>query len=112
MVIFKVILYLIGSIKAFLFNFLYCLFAFIGNYVLTNGEDEASLSHGIFDTYTGTNLRYSQVAPLDMFKEKNTGCNLPAQFDLYATKGNEYHFQFMAKGGGSANYVRAMYLKE
>lgn len=47
--------------------------------------------------------RYSQVAPTDMFTEKNTGTNLPAQIDLFATAGNEYHFQFMAKGGGSAN---------
>lgn len=74
-----------------------------GNHVLTDGDDEKALSHGIFDTYTQTNLRYSQVAPLDMYTEKNTGCNLPAQFDIYATKGNEYHFHFMSKGGGSAN---------
>lgn len=74
-----------------------------GNHVLTDGEDEAHLSHGVYDTYTGTNLRYSQVAPLDMYKEVNTKTNLPAQIDLYATKGNEYSFLFMAKGGGSAN---------
>ena len=74
-----------------------------GNYVFTDGEDEKNLSRGIFDTYTTTNLRYSQVAPLDMFQEVNTACNLPAQIDIYATKGDEYHFQFMAKGGGSAN---------
>jgi len=74
-----------------------------GQYVLTDGDDESHLSQGVYDTYTGTNLRYSQVAPLDMFKEGNTKTNLPAQIDLYATKGDEYHFQFIAKGGGSAN---------
>jgi fumarate hydratase class I len=74
-----------------------------GHYVLTDGEDEAHLSKGIFDTYTGTNLRYSQVAPLSMYEEANTKTNLPAQIDLYANKGSEYHFQFIAKGGGSAN---------
>jgi fumarate hydratase class I len=57
----------------------------------------------VFDTYAEANLRYSQVAPLDMFEEKNTGNNLPAQIELYATDGDEYHFLFMAKGGGSAN---------
>src|SRR3569623_1859728 len=55
------------------------------------------------DTFTTTNLRYSQVAPLDMFDVKNTGTNLPAQIEIYATDGDEYHFLFMAKGGGSAN---------
>lgn len=74
-----------------------------GQGVLTDGDDEAHLSRGVFDTYTGTNLRYSQTAPLDMYKEVNTKTNLPAQIDLYATKGDEYHFQFIAKGGGSAN---------
>ncbi|HEY5945889.1 MAG TPA: fumarate hydratase [Kofleriaceae bacterium] len=74
-----------------------------GQYVLTAGNDEEAISRGIFDTYTTTNLRYSQVAPLDMFEEKNTGTNLPAQIELYATDGDEYHFLFMAKGGGSAN---------
>uniref|UniRef100_A0A7S1IXL9 fumarate hydratase n=1 Tax=Eutreptiella gymnastica TaxID=73025 RepID=A0A7S1IXL9_9EUGL len=74
-----------------------------GQYVLTDGEDESHLSRGVYDTYTGTNLRYSQTAPLDMYKEVNTKTNLPAQIDLYATAGNEYHFQFVAKGGGSAN---------
>lgn len=74
-----------------------------GQYVLTDGEDEKHLSHGIYDTYTGTNLRYSQVAPLDMYKEVNTKTNLPAQIDLHATKGSDYSFLFMAKGGGSAN---------
>jgi fumarate hydratase class I len=74
-----------------------------GQYLVTGGGDEAALSRGIFQTYTETNLRYSQVSPLDMFEEKNTGTNLPAQIELYATDGDEYHFLFMAKGGGSAN---------
>jgi fumarate hydratase class I len=74
-----------------------------GHAVLTDGNDEKHLSHGVYDTYTGTNLRYSQVAPLDMFKEVNTKTNLPAQIDLYATPGNKYEFLFIAKGGGSAN---------
>lgn len=74
-----------------------------GQYVFTDENDEENISKGVYNTYTKTNLRYSQTAPLDMFKEVNTGTNLPAQIDLYATKGNEYHFQFIAKGGGSAN---------
>lgn len=74
-----------------------------GNRVLTDGDDEKYLSGGVFDAYTNLNLRYSQVAPLDMFQEKNTGNNLPAQVDVYASKGDEYHFMFIAKGGGSAN---------
>lgn len=74
-----------------------------GMQVLTDGQDEAHLSRGVYDTYTKTNLRYSQVAPMDMFLEKNTKTNLPAQIDLYATKGDAYNFLFMAKGGGSAN---------
>ncbi|HEU4731445.1 MAG TPA: FumA C-terminus/TtdB family hydratase beta subunit, partial [Kofleriaceae bacterium] len=68
-----------------------------------DGDDEAAIARGVFDTYAEANLRYSQVAPLDMFEEKNTGNNLPAQIELYATAGDEYHFLFMAKGGGSAN---------
>jgi fumarate hydratase class I len=74
-----------------------------GEDVWTNGDDEAALSEGIRKAYVETSLRYSQVAPLDMFIEKNTGDNLPAQIDLYATKGSAYKFMFMAKGGGSAN---------
>src|SRR5512132_1895301 len=74
-----------------------------GENVWTSGDDEAALSLGILKAYNEANLRYSQVAPLDMFNEKNTGTNLPAQIDLYATKGNAYKFLFMAKGGGSAN---------
>jgi fumarate hydratase, class I len=74
-----------------------------GQLVLTSGSDEAAIARGVFDTYAEANLRYSQVAPLDMFEESNTGNNLPAQIELYATEGDEYHFLFMAKGGGSAN---------
>jgi len=74
-----------------------------GQRVLTGGGDEAAISRGVFETYAEANLRYSQVAPLDMFEEKNTGNNLPAQIELSATDGDEYHFLFMAKGGGSAN---------
>jgi len=65
--------------------------------------DEAALSRGVFDTYQTSNLRYSQLAPLTLFDEKNTGNNLPAQIELYATPGDAYKFLFMAKGGGSAN---------
>ncbi len=74
-----------------------------GQYVWTEGDDGKSLSQGVVDTYTGTNLRYSQLAPISMFEEVNTKNNAPAQIELYATEGNEYHFLFMAKGGGSAN---------
>jgi fumarate hydratase class I len=74
-----------------------------GQYVWVDGNDEEALSRGVYDTYTSTNLRYSQVAPLDMWAEQNTGTNLPAQIELYSTSGNEYKFLFMAKGGGSAN---------
>lgn len=74
-----------------------------GQHVLTRGGDEAALSRGIYDAYKNLNLRYSQLAPQDMFVEKNTGTNLPAQIELYATDGDSYDFLFMAKGGGSAN---------
>src|SRR6266545_4579306 len=74
-----------------------------GQNVLTEGGDEAALSHGIYDAYKNLNLRYSQMAPLTMWDEKNTGSNLPAQIELYATDGGAYKFLFMAKGGGSAN---------
>jgi len=74
-----------------------------GQHVLTDGKDEEHLSHGVYDTYTGTNLRYSQTAPVDMYKEVNTRTNLPAQIEVYATAGNAYNFLFIAKGGGSAN---------
>ena len=74
-----------------------------GQSVWTTGDDAEALSRGVFKTYTETNLRYSQLAPLGMFEEANTKCNLPAQIDLYATGGDSYEFLFMAKGGGSAN---------
>jgi fumarate hydratase class I len=74
-----------------------------GQNVYTGGGDAEAISHGIYNTYTQENLRYSQNAPLDMYKEVNTACNLPAQIDLYATDGDEYKFLFVAKGGGSAN---------
>lgn len=74
-----------------------------GEQVWVEGDDAEALSRGVYNTYMERNLRYSQMAPLDMFTEKNTGCNLPAQIDLLSTKGNEYHFLFLAKGGGSAN---------
>ena len=74
-----------------------------GQYVVTGGGDEAAIARGIHDTYATANLRYSQLAPLDMYKEKNTGTNLPAQIEIFATDGDAYKFLFMAKGGGSAN---------
>ncbi len=78
-----------------------------GQYVLTEGTDERAISEGVHDAYTRLNLRYSQMAPLTMWEEKNTGSNLPAQVELYAetAPGHEavYKFLFMAKGGGSAN---------
>ncbi len=74
-----------------------------GQQVFTSGDDAETLSRGIFEAYDQRNLRYSQMAPLDMYTEKNTGTNLPAQIDLYADKGSEYRFLFIAKGGGSAN---------
>lgn len=74
-----------------------------GQQVWTGGGDEEALSLGVYKTYTGDSLRYSQTIPLDMYKEKNSGTNLPAQIDIYSTNGNEYNFLFIAKGGGSAN---------
>ena len=74
-----------------------------GQQVWTGGGDEEALARGIFNAYTNNNLRYSQNAPLSMYEEKNTGCNLPAQIDLFATAGDAYKFLFIAKGGGSAN---------
>ncbi|TDC61474.1 fumarate hydratase [Actinomadura sp. GC306] len=74
-----------------------------GQHVLTDGDDERHISRGVFDAYTRLNLRYSQMAPVTMWDEKNTGTNLPAQIELYATPGDAYKFLFMAKGGGSAN---------
>ena len=74
-----------------------------GELVLTGGDDREAISAGVQDTYLTSNLRYSQLAPLDMFTEHNTGTNLPAQIEIEAVSGNAYKFLFMAKGGGSAN---------
>jgi fumarate hydratase class I len=74
-----------------------------GQYVLTTGDDREPLSRGVFDTYTGTNLRYSQMAPITTWDEQNTGTNLPADIKIEAVTGDAYKFLFMAKGGGSAN---------
>ncbi len=74
-----------------------------GENVWVEGDDEAAITDGIKRTYETDNLRYSQLAPIDMYTEKNTGNNLPAQIDIYSEKGNSYKFLFIAKGGGSAN---------
>jgi len=74
-----------------------------GEDVYTGVNDAEYLSKGIFDTYQDRNLRYSQVVPFNMFDEKNTGTNLPAQIDIYSEKGNSYEFLFITKGGGSGN---------
>lgn len=74
-----------------------------GQHVLTDGDDEEMLSRGVYEAYQERNLRYSQVAPLDMYAEQNTKTNLPAQVELYASSGAQYDFLFIAKGGGSAN---------
>jgi fumarate hydratase class I len=74
-----------------------------GEQVLTGGADSEALSRGIYNTYQSHNLRFSQLAPLSMFEEKNTANNLPAQIDIAASSGSEYHFTFIQKGGGSAN---------
>ena len=74
-----------------------------GESIFTGVDDAEWLSRGIFNTYQKRNLRYSQIVPISMFEEKNSGSNLPAQIDIYAKKGTSYEFLFMAKGGGSAN---------
>ena len=74
-----------------------------GQQIWTGYSDEEALAKGVFQAYTRNNLRYSQNAPLTMYEEKNTGCNLPAQIEVYAEPGDEYRFLFIAKGGGSAN---------
>lgn len=74
-----------------------------GENVYTGANDAEYLSKGIYNTYQEKNLRYSQIVALDMFEEKNSGSNLPAQIDLYASQGAKYEFLFLAKGGGSAN---------
>lgn len=78
-------------------------FAKKGQKIWTGGNDNESISRGIYKTFTQESLRYSQTVAIDMYTEKNSGTNLPAQIDIYATKGNEYEFLFVAKGGGSAN---------
>ncbi|MEY4361668.1 MAG: hypothetical protein RL391_974 [Actinomycetota bacterium] len=74
-----------------------------GQYVFTGGGDEEAIARGVFDTYLTSNLRYSQMAPISMYDEVNTGNNLPAEIKIAATDGDAYKFLFMAKGGGSAN---------
>ncbi|MBT7379487.1 MAG: fumarate hydratase [Actinobacteria bacterium] len=74
-----------------------------GQQILTTGDDKKAISHGVYDTYQTSNLRYSQLAPLDMFTERNTSNNLPAQIEIEAVPGEAYKFLFIAKGGGSAN---------
>jgi len=74
-----------------------------GQFVLTGGGDEEAIARGVFDTYQTSNLRYSQLAPLTMYEERNTGNNLPAEIKIAAVDGDEYKFLFLAKGGGSAN---------
>ena len=74
-----------------------------GDHVLVGGDEGEALSHGVFDTYQNSNLRYSQLTATSMFEEVNTATNLPAQIELYAGKGLEYKFAFIQKGGGSAN---------
>jgi fumarate hydratase class I len=74
-----------------------------GQYVVTGGGDEAAIARGIYDTYRTSNLRYSQMAPLTVWSEVNTGTNLPAEIEIAAVDGDAYKFLFMAKGGGSAN---------
>ena len=74
-----------------------------GQAVWTNADDEAQITKGIYSAFKKENLRYSQMAPISLYEEKNTGTNLPAQVDLVATSGGAYEFLFMTKGGGSAN---------
>jgi fumarate hydratase class I len=74
-----------------------------GQYVFTGVDDEEHIAKGVFQTYTEKYLRYSQMAPISMYDEVNTGNNLPAQIEIHANAGDEYHFGFIAKGGGSAN---------
>lgn len=74
-----------------------------GQYVITGFDDEKYISKGIFETFQKENLRYSQIIPFNMYREENSGTNLPAQIDIYSTNGDEYEFLFIAKGGGSAN---------
>jgi fumarate hydratase class I len=74
-----------------------------GQFVLTGGGDEAAIAEGVYEAYLHDNLRYSQMSPVSVWDEVNTGTNLPAEIKIAATDGDEYHFLFLAKGGGSAN---------
>ncbi|MFM9138323.1 MAG: fumarate hydratase, partial [Actinomycetota bacterium] len=74
-----------------------------GQFVFTGGGDEEAIARGIYDTYLTSNLRYSQLAPITTYDERNTNTNLPAEIKVHATDGDEYKFLFLAKGGGSAN---------
>ena len=74
-----------------------------GQYVFTGGGDEEAIARGIYDTYLTSNLRYSQLAPITMYEERNTNTNLPAEIKIHAVDGDAYKFLFLAKGGGSAN---------
>jgi fumarate hydratase class I len=74
-----------------------------GQFVMTGGGDEEAIARGVFNTYQTSNLRYSQMAPITMYEEKNTGNNLPAEIKIASVDGDSYKFLFMAKGGGSAN---------
>ncbi len=74
-----------------------------GQFVFTGGGDEEAIARGIYDTYLTSNLRYSQLAPISMYEERNTNTNLPAEIKIHAVDGDEYKFLFLAKGGGSAN---------
>ena len=74
-----------------------------GQFVMSGGNDEEAIAHGVFNTYQTSNLRYSQMAPISMYEEKNTGNNLPAEIKISAVDGDAYKFLFIAKGGGSAN---------
>ena len=76
-----------------------------GEQVLTFADDAEAISRGVFDAYHTSNLRYSQLAPIDMFTEANTGNNLPAQVEIHSKPGSVYELFYMAKGGGSANKV-------
>jgi fumarate hydratase class I len=76
-----------------------------GQLVFTGGGDEAAIARGVFDTYQTANLRYSQLAPLDTYREKNTGNNLPAQIEIFATDGDAYKFLFMAKAAARPTRV-------
>ena len=78
-------------------------FAKKGQTIWTNGDDQKFISQGIYDCFKNENLRYSQMAPISLYEEKNTGTNLPAQIDIMASPGQAYEFLFMTKGGGSAN---------